>query len=237
MTCQRCDWWLDCISSYVKSKYTIWVVTSYHCRRLVRTSFILQFNQLTCIRSLPQPLWANHLSLTVPFSAAVSCSVSDSSHPESIGPSSQHITFSHCSLPPRSMSTLICKDSFQISSSFFLCTVSNKLIKLILFWIKSLLIDWNVITAHSVLTALSVCPQVVCHQVQWLSGEDSTHRVCNASSGECLPPQLLLLLHLWTPALQGRRVCAQRRSAAVQDWLWEGERPAQHSQSRQLRLR
>ncbi len=74
-----------------------------------------------------------------------------------------------------------------------------------------------------------VCPQVVCYQVQRLFGEDSPHRVCNASSGQCLPPQLLLLLRLRAPALQGRRVCSQRRSAAVQERLWEGEGAAQHS--------
>lgn len=80
-------------------------------------------------------------------------------------------------------------------------------------------------------------PQVVCHQVQWLHGEDRPHRVRHAGFGVCLPPELLLLLRVRSPAKEGWRVCPERGSAALQNRLWEGERLTQLGQPGWLRLR
>lgn len=79
--------------------------------------------------------------------------------------------------------------------------------------------------------------QVVCDQVQRLHGENRPHRVCDARPGVRLPPKLLLLLRVRPPAEEGRRVCPEGGSAAVQDRLREGEGLTQLSQPRWLRLR
>lgn len=59
--------------------------------------------------------------------------------------------------------------------------------------------------------------------MQRLLGENRPHGVRDARPGVRLPPELLLLLRVRPAAQEGRRVCPEGGSAAVQDRLREGE--------------
>lgn len=63
--------------------------------------------------------------------------------------------------------------------------------------------------------------------MQWVPGENRPHRVCDAGARVCVSPQLFLLLCMWQTAEERGWVCTERRTAAVQERLWEGERPPQ----------
>ncbi len=79
--------------------------------------------------------------------------------------------------------------------------------------------------------------QVICNQMQRVPGEDCPHRVRDAGARVCVPPQLFLLLCMWPTAEERGWVCTEGRTAAVQERLWEGERPPRLCQPRWLRFR
>lgn len=79
--------------------------------------------------------------------------------------------------------------------------------------------------------------QVICDQMQRVPGENRPHRVRDAGARVRVPPQLLLLLCMWPTAEERGWVCTEGRTAAVQERLWEGERPPRLCQPRWLRFR
>lgn len=109
--------------------------------------------------------------------------------------------------------------------------------KYVFFFKSAALNGKNTIISSALIIISFISLQVVRNQVQWLHGENRPHGVCDACPGVRLPPELLLLLRVRPPAEEGRRVCPERGSAALQDWLREGERLTQLCQPGWLRLR